>query len=491
MFRLPLRGIFLLLSAACLAAASPADAVVDIEQVTLTVTIETSTIGQDQIEAELRVTGTDLNNGTIALPSAPSVMVPLDEDAGDLVIVDEFATVAELNSVLSNGNYVLRINNGNAQATISYSREAVPNPAISQPDSGVIPPGPIEVLFTRCTICNGLGDSVVAVLEDDMAVVQDQETLLSSSESWIPQDLGGDLELPEGSAFVVRVTHTAVGQDTNFPVAGDDDDNTLLFTSTFVQSDEVDFATGFNPPSGHFCLAANFTAPPAGCETLADPLLQIVDLTGMAVLTQVAGHDVDYTLTHDAGGNLGGSATADLDDNGPNETGPAPIKGKLKGSDGEASSKLSFSLENMAMLAKLKVSVTDEITIPGDTLNRLQRASGSINGMKIKEDTSSSESPLPVAPLGWLLEYDLAADGVVSNAELTLEGGRNFALTGANKFNLAANESSLKLSSDPKGVSVTLKGVGLDDSTNPLPMQIDGGDLSYRALGQSGRVTLP
>jgi hypothetical protein len=33
--------------------------------------------------------------------------------------------------------------------------------------------------------------------------------------------------------------------------------------------------------------------------------------------------------------------------------------------------------------------------------------------------------------------------------------------------------------------------VSLDDSTNPLPMGIDGGDLSYRALGQSGRVTLP
>jgi hypothetical protein len=296
--------------------------------------------------------------------------------------------------------------------------------------------------------------------------------------------------LPEASAFVVRVTHSAVRQN-NFVVAGDDDDNQLLFTSTTVQSDEVDFQTGFAPPSGRFCLAANFPAPPAGCETIADPLIQIFDLTGMAVLTQVAGHDVDYTLSHDAGGNLGGSATADLDDNGPNETGPAPIKGKLKGRDGEASSKLSFSLENEGMLARLKVSVADELTIPGDTLNRVQKASGSINGVKIKEETASSDSPLPVMPLGWLLEYDLAADGVVSNAELTLEGGRSFALTGANKFNLASNESSLKLSSDPKGVSITLKGVGLDDSTNPLPMQIDGGDVSYRALGQSGRVTLP
>lgn len=490
MFRPPLRGIFLLLSLAALPSAASAGAVVDIEEVTLTVTVETSTIGQDQIEAELRVIGTGLNNGTIALPSAPSVHVPLDEDAGDLVIIDEFATIAELNSVLSNGNYLLRVNNGNAEASISYSRPPVPNPAISQPDSGVIPPGPIEVLFTRCSICNLVGDTVEAVLEDDMAAVIDQETLTSASESWIPQDLGGDLELPEQSSFVVRVVHSAVRQ-ANFAVAGDDDDNQLLFTSTTVQSDEVDFATGFAPPAGRFCLAVNYPAPPVGCETLADPLLQIFDLTGTAVATQVAGHDVDYMLTHDAGGNLGGSATADLDDAGINETGPAPIKGKLKGSDGEASSKLSFSLENMGLLAKLKVSVTDELTIPGDTLNRLQRASGSIGAMKIKEDTSSSDSPLPVAPLGWLLEYDLAADGAVSNAGLTLEGGRSFALSGTNKFNIAIDESSLKLSSDPKGVSVTLKGVGLDDSGNPAPMQIDGGDLSYRALGQSGRVTLP
>jgi len=256
-----------------------------------------------------------------------------------------------------------------------------------------------------------------------------------------------------------------------------------------VQSDEVDFETGFAPPSGHFCLAANHPAPPAGCATLADPLLQLFDLTGLAVATQVDGHDVDYTLTHDASGNLGGSASADLDDNGPNETGPAPIKGKLKGSGGEASSKLSFSLENMAPLAKLKVSVSDTLSIPGNQLDRVQRASGAIDGVKIKEEATSTLA-LP-APLGWLLEYDLAADGTVTNAVLTLEGGRSFPLSGANKFNLASNESSLKLSSDPKGVSVGFKKLGLDDSVNPMPMGITGGDVSYKALGQSGRATLP
>jgi hypothetical protein len=96
-FRLPLRGIFLLLSAACLSAA-PAAAVVDVEQVTLTVTIATSTLGQDQIEAELRVIGST-NNGTIAL-SALRLSGAARRGRGDLVIVDEFATMrAELRKV--------------------------------------------------------------------------------------------------------------------------------------------------------------------------------------------------------------------------------------------------------------------------------------------------------------------------------------------------------------------------------------------------------
>jgi hypothetical protein len=490
-FGLPLRRSFLLLSVAASGAAGPAFAAPDVTDVTLTVSIARSTIGLDQVRAELRVEGTDLNNGTITLPSNPTIQVPFSQDGADLVIEDTFANEAALNASLTNGTYVLRINNGTAQANLSYSRPSVPNPAISQPESTVILPGPLEVLFTRCSVCNLIGDTVEAVLEDDMAAVIDEETLSSISESWIPEDgMGGDLSLPEGAAFVVRVTHSAVRQD-NESVAGDDDDGQLLFTHVFVQSDEVDFETGFNPPSGHFCLAANYPTPPAGCATLADPLLQLFDPTGTMVATQVDGHDVDYTIDVGPGGQLSGSASADLDDNGSNETGPAPIKGKLGGGGGEADSKLSFSLENEMLAAKLKVSVTDALSIPGDVQDRVQRASGAVNGVKIKEETSSSDSPLPDPPLGWLLEYDLALDGQVSNAMLTLEGGRAFPLSGANKFNFSSNESSLKLSSDPKGLSITLKKLGLDDAANPDPLLITGGALGYKALGQSGRATLP
>lgn len=486
MFRHPLREIFLLVSGALLAA-PPAHAVLDVTDVTLVVTIARTSLGGDDITAQLRVEGTDLNNGTIELPSSPGSQFPLDDDGDDLVLDIDFASEDQLNLVLPNGNYVLRFNSGAAQVTIPYARPAVPSPAISHPDPGqVVPPGPIEVAFTNCSICGGLGESVEAVLEDDMGAVLDEDTLTSSAETWIPDDdMGTDLSLPEQAMFVVRVTHTAVDQD-DFAI--DDDDDTLLFTSTFVQSDEVDFETGFAPPSGRFCLAANHPAPPAGCHTLSDPLLHLFDVTGM-VVTEVDGHDVDYTVSLAENGQLTGTATADFDDNGSNETGPAPIKGKLKGKEGEAAAKLSFSLVNAS--SKLKVSVTDEISLAGDVLNRAQRASGTIEGLKVKEATSSSESPLPVPPLGWLLEYDLGSDGAITNAVLTLEGGRSFPLTGTNKFNFSKDESSLKLQSDPKGVSVTLKKLGLDDSPAPAPMAITQGEVRYRALGQSGSATLP
>jgi len=478
-----LRGTFLLLMTSLLAPTA-AHAVLDLTSATLVIRIERTTVGDDSFTASLRVVGEDMDSGTFTLPSAPSTPIVLEEDGDDLVWEENYSTEATLNAALSNGTYVLRVNNNDAVASVMYTRPVVPSPLISQP-SGVVPPGPIEVLFNECPVCNLVGDSVEAVLEDGLAVELDSETLGPADDSWIPQDLGGDLELPEDSEFVVRITHTAVRQ-ANIPA--DDIDDNVLFTASIINSDEVGFATGFNPPAGHFCLAANFPGPPAGCETLADPALQIFDPSG-AFTTQVAGHDVDVALTVEASGALTGSASADLDDSGMNETGPSPLKGKLGGGDGEASSKLSFSLENAGMLAKLKVSITDALSIAGNVRDRLERASGGLNGVKIKEETSSSDSPLPDPPLGWLLEYDLAADGTISNAELTLEGGRNFTLTGSNKFNLAANESSAKLSSDPKGVSVQLKKVGLDDSTDP--MQISGGDLGYRALGQSGSVTLP
>ena len=483
MSRRSLPFIFLLLMSH-LAAAKPAQAV-DVTRVSLDVTIARSSLVSDDIKVLLRVTGTDLNSGTLTQPIAGATPIPLAKDGLDLILEDDLANEAELNTFLPSGNYVLRINNDTVQATLVYTRPLVPSPAISAPDAGdVVPPGPIEVFFTACPVCNLTGDSVEAALEDSQAATLDEETLTSTSTSWIPEDAAGDLALPEQSAFVARVTHTAVRQANT---AATDDDSTLVFTHHFVQSDEVDFETGFHTPEGHFCLAANYPTPPPGCEILTDPLLQVLDTSGVFG-AQVAGHDLEYTVSVASNGALTGTATADLDDNGAQETSSTPIKGKLRGKSGELRSKLSFTLNNPTLPAKLELKLSDTLSIPGNTLAHTQAASGSIGATKIKETTPTSGA-LPFAPLGWLLEFDIDSAGSVQNALLTLEGGRSFPLTGTNKFKLASGASSLKLKEAAKGIRIALKKIALDDTTNP--MGVSGGASSTRILGQSGSATIP
>ena len=483
MFRNSLPAICLLLMTH-LAAATPAQAI-DVATVRLDVTIARSSLVSDDITVALRVVGTGLNNGTLTQPIAGAVPIALTKDGADLVLTDDLSNEAELNTFLPAGNYVLRLNNDTVQATLVYARPLVPSPAISEPDAGdVVPPGPIEVFFTACPVCNLTGDSVKAALEDDQAVTLDEETLTSTSVSWIPEDAAGDLALAEQSAFVARVSHTAVQQANT---AATDDDSTLVFTHQFVQSDEVDFETGFHKPEGHFCLAANYAAPPSGCELLTDPLLQVLDTSGV-FSTQVAGHDLETTVSVAANGALSGSATADLDDNGSQETSSTPIKGKLSGKNGELRSKLAFALNNTALAAKLKLKLSDMLSIPGNTLAHTQAASGSIGTTKIKETTPTSGA-LPFAPLGWLLEFDIDSAGSVQSALLTLEGGRSFPLTGTNKFKVASGASSLKLQSAATGIRIALKKIALDDTTNP--MGVSGGSVTTRILGQSGSATIP
>lgn len=484
MFRNSLLSFFLLVMT-YLAAATPAQAI-DVATVRLDVTIARSSLVSDEISVVLRVVGTGLNNGTLTQPIVGAAPITLKKDGLDLILEDDLANEAELNTFLPSGNYVLRLNNDTVQATLVYTRPLVPSPAISEPDAGaVVPPGPIEVFFTACSVCNLTGDSVKAALEDDQAATLDDETLTSSSTSWIPEDgAGGDFALSEQSAFAARVTHTAVLQ-ANTPAT--DDNNTLVFTHQFVQSDEVDFETGFHTPEGHFCLAANYTAPPIGCEILTDPLLQVLDTSGV-FSTQVAGHDLETTVSVAANGALSGSATADLDDNGSQETTSTPIKGKLSGKSGALRSKLAFALNNTALPAKLKLKLSDMLSIPGNTLAHTQAASGSIGATKIKETTPTSGA-LPFAPLGWLLEFDIDSAGGVLNALLTLEGGRSFALTGTNKFKLTSGSSSLKLQSAARGIRIALKKIALDDTTNP--MGVSTGSVSTRILGQSGSATIP
>ena len=149
---------------------------------------------------------------------------------------------------------------------------------------------------------------------------------------------------------------------------------------------------------------------------------------------------------------------------------------------------LSIALKNMGLTAKLELKLSDVLSIPGNTLAHSQRASGSIGATKIKE-MATSNGPLPFAPLGWLLEFDIDSTTDVSLALLTLEGGRNFPLTGTNKFKFASDLSSMKLQSVDKGIRIDLKKLTLDDATTPVG--VTGGSVNARILGQSAKATIP
>jgi hypothetical protein len=485
-FRHPLHSIVRLLIALPLAtAAAPALAQADVDEVLFIVTVARSSVVSDEFTAEFRVKGTGLNNGSITVPgSLGTIGLSLESpDLVDLVGGIAFNSEAQLATLLPAGNYALSVNNGTVQATLAYQRPPVPSPAISQPGADeVVPPGAVDVQFTACAVCNFGLDSVQARLEDGAMNALASETLLASDDSWIPPDGIGDFQLPEDSAFLARITHTTVRESS---VAANGDPS-LLFRHTFIQSDEVAFRSGFSPSVGDFCVAVNDPTLPAGCSPLDDPLLALLD-TGDTISTSVGGHDVDYTFTVGSKGDLTGNAMADLDDDGSKETVGA-IKGKLKGKGGELKQKLSFPLVNEALQAKLKVSVSDVLSIPLDSLARTQKASGNLGALKVKEETAGNGA-LPVAPKGWRVNFTIDAAGNVQNGLLTLDGGRSFVLEGTNKFNLATNLSSLKLQTADKGIKLQLKKVELDDAV--VPGAVVGGDLSFKILGQKGKTALP
>jgi hypothetical protein len=479
-----------ILPAACLLVmwalgAAPSAQAADVVRAAFTVTVSRSTLGADDIDVEFRVSGTGLNDGTLTQPITGAAPIAMTQDGADLVITDTFANEGELTTFLPSGNYVLRLNGDAIQATLVYARPAVPSPAISAPTAGgKVPPGAVEVVFTACAVCNLSGDSVAAELLDGAGATLDDETLTASATRWTPQGNGGALALPEDSQFVARVAHTALREATT---AVSDDDGSLVFAHAFAQADEVDFETGFSRPAGHVCIAANYAAAPQGCAIVNDAALQVLDTSGVFA-TQIAGHDVALTLSLAANGALRGSATADLDDDGPPETSTSSVKGRLTGKKGALRSQVAYALRNPSLSAKLEVKLRETLSIAGNTRDSEQRASGKIGTTKIKE-TATASGALPFAAQGWLLEFDVDAQAAVDNGVLTLAGGRSFPLTGKHKFKLGSGLSSVKLRSAPKGIRIELSRVTFDDATSPLG--VGGGSLRPRILGQSARVALP
>lgn len=494
MFRHPLRPFLRFLMALLLSAAAsqPALAVVDVSEVSFTVVIAKSTGANDDITAELRVTPDSdsdaLNNGTVTPPGRPPIVLEDDSASADLVKSLTFNSEAQLALELPTGIYALSLNGGSVTANINYQRETVPSPAISKPEANeTVPPGPVEVKFTACPMCNLNPSSVQGLLEQGTTVLA-SETLVATDDTWTPPDgMGADLQLAPESQFTATITSTGVLQantpDSTPPVG--DSDGFFGFISTFTQSDAVNFDTGFDAPSGTFCIVVNDLTPPPGCTALSDPLLSILDTSGVT-MTSVAGHAAQYDIDVDNKGRITGTAMADLNEDLVNET-TGEVRGKLRGKEGVSKQKLSFPLENEALDAKLKVKVQEELSIPGDAQTGEQKTTGKLGGVKIKEETPLNQTPLPVPAQGWQLDFTLGTNGVLESATLTLELGRSFDLVGTNKFKFATNVSNLKLETADKGIRIRFKKLGLDDTT----LAVTGGDMSYKILGQSGRTTLP
>jgi hypothetical protein len=114
------------------------------------VTIARSSVSSDSFAAEFRVTGRTSTTERHPLRRIPS----LSRGSSDFVFRRPTRR-ARAERRWPDGNYDLRINGGTVQATLAYARPLVPNPDISKPGAGsVVPPGPVEVLFTKCEVQN-------------------------------------------------------------------------------------------------------------------------------------------------------------------------------------------------------------------------------------------------------------------------------------------------------------------------------------------------
>jgi len=433
---------------------------------------------------ELRVQGTGITSATIT-PTGATAMT-LTKTGDDFVSTLSFDSEALLNTAIPNGAYRLDLNGGGRTVDIGFTRLSVPSPAISNPNPLLIqPPGPIEVAFAACSLCTGTADSVTAKLEQGPSSLATAE-LSSTDISWTPSDGMGPLELAEGSAFTVRISHSAV-RESVLTASGSD---AFTFRNGLAQSDAVVFETGFAPPEGAFCIVANETSPatldPLGeCLDLVDLELAIADPGGSFSIV-AGGMDVDYEFQVRPGGKLSGVVTADLEGDAFKETSTL-LEGRIRGEAHRLRQRVKFRLENAPPELKLKVHIEDLFSIPTGILSRVQLTRGVLAGAKLREEIRST-LPLAYAPLGWRLDFELTDSTPIQNASIQLENGRTFALRGEVFFDLATDRSLVELASRgaDAGVRASIRSLAVDDTDG-----ITAGKLAYRILGQTGSTPLP
>jgi len=482
----PLRYVpLLLLGLAISAGGGRAFAALDLTTASVSMTIERAAGIGNLHTVELRVQGTEITSATITPPGVGATAMSLPKTGNDFVLLLSFDSEAALNTAIPNGTYRLDLNGGSRTGNIDFARLNVPSPAISAPAPTVILlPGPIEVAFAACSLCTGTEDSVTAKLEQGATSLA-TATLAATDHLWTPSDGMAPLELAEDSAFTVGVRHFAV-RETALTASGND---AFKFRNSFIQSDEVDFATGFAPAQGAFCIVANDTSPatldPLGeCLGFVDLALAIVDTSG-SFSTVAGGVDVDYDLQLLPDGKLAGVVMADVDGDAFKET-SAPLEGQLRGPADRLRQRIKFRLGDAPPELKLNVLIEDAFSILSGVLSQVQRTRGVLAGARIREEIRST-LPLDDEPLGWRFDFELTDGTRVENASIRLENGRTFPLWGNAYFDPANGRSLVQLAARgaDEGVRAEIRSLGVDE--------VDGivaGKLFYKILGQKGETPL-
>ena len=466
---------------ALLGAAGPARAAADLASVTFTVSVVRVENAVKSVTASIEVVGDRITRASITPPRGTLVEIPAG--GAGFLLEQSFTTEAELTTAFPDGTYVLTLN-GTTDYDLPLTRPPVPSPALSAPlPAAILVPGPVEVDFTPCSICDQDGDSTTGILLDgDGAEIENSgDTLGPNDERWTPATA-----LAENASFTAVVMHTVVRAD---HLVGPGNDAFDL-VGNFSQEDSVAFFTGGAVPTGRFCVVVDDDAAdcPDGSSVFvvehpADESGAVLDPSG-TFATTVAGANVEYSADVLAGGDVTGSAAADLDGNGSFET-VTPLRGRVSGSSGKVERSLRFAFESASPAAKLKVNIREDATVLDGALEGTQRARGTLLGAKVKEE-QASEFPEADAPIGWVLAFELAGKQV-SNASVRLANGRTVALTGRFLFDFLTDLGKLDLKSagEDTNVSMRIEELSIDDSVDPP--EITDGVLIYKILGQRGR----
>jgi hypothetical protein len=196
--RTPLAELLLLFAFLC--AAGPAMAAADLESVTVGISTVREAGAVKRVVARIEVTGERIVSAAITPPGATTA-VPLTAAAGGFFLEQSFATEAELAAAFPEGTAVLTLN-GTQDVEIEVVRVPVTSPAITVPiDADILEPGPVEVEFARCSICDQEGDSTTGLLLVDAAVLAEP----MSSATLGPVGVVNTSGLPATDPFEVQI----------------------------------------------------------------------------------------------------------------------------------------------------------------------------------------------------------------------------------------------------------------------------------------------